>query len=231
MALLADLRDRFGRHTPALALEPAASAWMVRLALAAADRPAAESVVAGAEALSGANPELPVLAACAAHARGLLDGDPDALAHAAAHAADPWARASAAEDLGRALEAAGRRAEAAESLEHALASYQDMGAARDAARTRRRLRGLGVHHRHWSSAERPVSGWDSLTETQHAVSLLVADGWTNRQIAEQMFLSVHTVTFHLRQVYRKLNISSRVELARFAVAEDRDGADPPGHGR
>ncbi|TMR13938.1 hypothetical protein ETD85_57165 [Nonomuraea zeae] len=215
-----------------LALEPAAGSWMVRFALAADDRQAAEVVVAGAEALSRASPGLPALAAFAAHARGLLDGDINALAQAAAaQAADVWARASAAEDLGVALWSAGRREEAAAGLERALAIYQEMGAARDAGRARQRLRALGVRHRHWSAAERPVSGWDSLTETQHAVALLVADGWTNRQVAEQMFLSVHTVSFHLRQVYRKLNIGSRVELARLAVTESLITEDRATQGR
>ena len=59
-----------------------------------------------------------------------------------------------------------------------------------------------------------MSGWASLTGTEHAGYDLVAQGLTNRQTAEQMFISEHTVAFHLRQVFRKLNIRSRVELAR-----------------
>ncbi|RVX43708.1 AAA ATPase-like protein [Nonomuraea polychroma] len=204
-----------------LAMEPTAAPWLVRVALAADDRSAAESVAAAADALSRASPRFPALAASAAHVRGLLDGDRDALARAAEQAADAWARASAEEDLGVALDAAGQREEAVRSLDRALAAYVETGSARDAARIRQRLRGMGVRHRHWNSAKRPASGWDSLTETEYTVSLLVVDGWTNRQIAEQMFISVHTVTFHLRQVYRKLSINSRVELARLAVAQGR----------
>ncbi|MGI5287877.1 LuxR C-terminal-related transcriptional regulator [Nonomuraea polychroma] len=204
-----------------LAVEPTAAPWLVRVALAADDRSAAESVAAAADALSRANPRFPALAAAAVHVRGLLDGDRDALARAAEQAADTWARASAEEDLGVALDAAGQREEAARSLDRALGAYVETGSARDAARIRQRLRGLGVRHRHWNAAKRPASGWDSLTETEYTVSLLVVDGWTNRQIAEQMFISVHTVTFHLRQVYRKLSINSRVELARLAVAQGR----------
>ncbi|MGP3961590.1 AAA family ATPase [Nonomuraea sp. 3N208] len=205
----------------ALAMEPTAGPWLVRVALGADDRSAAESVAVAAEALSRANPQFPALAAPAAHVRGLLDGDRDALASAAEQAVDAWARASAEEDLGMALEAAGRREEAARSLDLALAAYVETGSLRDAARIRQRLRGMGVRHRHWNSAKRPDSGWDSLTETEYTVSLLAVDGWTNRQIAEQMFISVHTVTFHLRQVYRKLSINSRVELTRLAVAQGR----------
>jgi DNA-binding CsgD family transcriptional regulator len=48
---------------------------------------------------------------------------------------------------------------------------------------------------------------------------LVAEGLTNRQVAERMFLSRHTVDFHLRQVFRKLGINSRVELVAVALEQ------------
>ncbi|SEU47477.1 AAA family ATPase [Nonomuraea wenchangensis] len=226
MSLLAELPGPL-----MLTIEPAAGPWMARVALDAEDRAAAEFVVAAAEALGGANHEFPALGAAAAHARGLLERDCDALALAAGRAEDVWARASAEEDLGKVLAAEGRRVEATQRLERALGTYDDIGSVRDAARVRWRLRGMGVRHRHWSYAERPVSGWDSLTETEHAVSSLAADGWTNPQIAEQMFISVHTVAFHLRQVFRKLGIRSRVELARLAAEQTRDGFDPPPGGK
>jgi DNA-binding CsgD family transcriptional regulator len=62
-----------------------------------------------------------------------------------------------------------------------------------------------------------VSGWDSLTDTERAVSELVVQGLTNRQVADQLFMSAHTVAFHLRHVFRKLEIGSRVELTRLAL--------------
>ena len=52
------------------------------------------------------------------------------------------------------------------------------------------------------------------------VADLVAQGLTNRQVAARLFLSPHTVDFHLRQIYRKLDIDSRVKLTRL-VAEHR----------
>jgi DNA-binding CsgD family transcriptional regulator len=85
------------------------------------------------------------------------------------------------------------------------------------ARIRSRLRTLGVRRRHWSYGDRQLSGWGSLTDTERSVAELVAEGLTNRQVAERMFLSPHTVVFHLRQVFRKLEISSRVELTRLAA--------------
>ena len=78
-------------------------------------------------------------------------------------------------------------------------------------------RGVGVRRRHWTNTERPVSGWGSLTDTERTVAGLVAEGLTNPQVAARMFLSRHTVDFHLRQVFRKLQVASRVELARQVV--------------
>ena len=62
----------------------------------------------------------------------------------------------------------------------------------------------------------PVPGWADLTDTQRMVAELVIDGLTNRGAGARLFLSPHTVDFHLRQIYRKLGIRSRVELARLA---------------
>ena len=79
---------------------------------------------------------------------------------------------------------------------------------------------MPVRRRHWSlSADRPVSGWQSLTDTERVASELVAQGLNNQQVADQMYISVHTVAFHMRQIFRKLNIGSRVELARIVIRQ------------
>jgi DNA-binding CsgD family transcriptional regulator/tetratricopeptide (TPR) repeat protein len=209
--------------------EPDAAAWLARTALAAQDRPAAETVTITAEQLARDNPGFATLAASAAHARGILRGDRVTLSHASAAHAGPWGRASAAEDLGillaRATGGSGNDA-AIGALDRALEGYQRIGALRDAARIRARLRRLGVRRRHWTHTERPVSGWSSLTDTERNVAALAAQGLTNPQVATQMFVSPHTVKFHLRQVFRKLGIGSRVELARLAT-EHTPGGDPP----
>ena len=57
-------------------------------------------------------------------------------------------------------------------------------------------------------------GRDSLTETERSVSELVAQGLTNREVGERLFISKHTVDAHLRCIFRKLGLSSRVQLAR-----------------
>ncbi|MET9070371.1 helix-turn-helix transcriptional regulator, partial [Streptosporangium sandarakinum] len=218
MTRLVGLYDGLAGHAGVLTGEPAAAAWLVRTALAAGDRRRADEVVAAAEDLAGRNPCLPGPPVAAAHARGLRDSDPAALGRAAAGYADPWARASAAEDLGVLLGAApGRRDAAVGTLDGALSGYGGVGARRDAARVRRRLRELGERRRHWERVDHPDSGWSSLTGTERAVCDLVSQGLTNRQAAEQMFVSEHTVAFHLRQIFRKLGVRSRVELARLAA--------------
>jgi DNA-binding CsgD family transcriptional regulator len=90
-----------------------------------------------------------------------------------------------------------------------------VGASWDARRVRSRLRGLGVRRR-LVTAEPETSGWAALTTSELTVARLVAEGLTNREVAERLFVSPHTVNSHLRHVFLKLGINSRVELARLA---------------
>ncbi|MGA8466656.1 MAG: helix-turn-helix transcriptional regulator, partial [Trebonia sp.] len=110
-------------------------------------------------------------------------------------------------------------------LKDALGGYAQVGAERDQARIRRRLRKLGIRRRHWSTpAVRPVTGWDSLTYTEQAVAGLVAEGLSNNQAAARLYISTHTVAHHLRQAFRKLSIASRVELTRIVIQQAADGS-------
>ncbi|WP_230860067.1 helix-turn-helix transcriptional regulator [Actinoplanes aureus] len=65
---------------------------------------------------------------------------------------------------------------------------------------------------------RLATGWSQLSEMERRITSLVSAGLTNRQIAKQVHLSAHTVNYHLRKVYKKLGINTRVELAHAAVA-------------
>jgi DNA-binding CsgD family transcriptional regulator len=58
------------------------------------------------------------------------------------------------------------------------------------------------------------SRWDRLTEREKAVARLAAEALTNQQIARRLGITTHTVNFHLRQIFAKLEIGSRVSLAR-----------------
>jgi DNA-binding CsgD family transcriptional regulator len=205
-------------HRGLLLEAPATAAWLVRTALAAGDTQLAAAVARAAETLAADNPGYPAIAAMAAHTLGLAGQDPTHLAEAAARHPDPWARASAAEDLGVLHARQADQGHAIHHLTQAIEGYESTGAAADTARVRRRLRKLGVRRRHWTqSASRPATGWESLTDTEHNVSDLVAQGLNNGQVAARMYLSTSTVAFHLRHIFRKLTISSRVELARLVL--------------
>jgi DNA-binding CsgD family transcriptional regulator len=71
---------------------------------------------------------------------------------------------------------------------------------------------------HGSKPLRPTFGWESLTEAEYSVTELVAGGLTNREVAARLFLSPHTVDSHLRHIFRKLDINSRVDLVRMVTA-------------
>jgi DNA-binding CsgD family transcriptional regulator len=102
---------------------------------------------------------------------------------------------------------------AIDALGRALALYTELGATWDARRVHSRLRELGVRRR-LVAAEPETSGWGALTGSELTVARLVAEGLTNREVAERLFVSPHTVNSHLRHAFSKLGISSRVELAR-----------------
>jgi ATP/maltotriose-dependent transcriptional regulator MalT len=205
-----------------LMTESNAAPWLTRLAVGAGDAAGAEAMVATAERIAHDNPGFPTFAASAAHARGILRGDAEALTDALATHVRPYGRASAAEDLACVLAHAtgtcpADREPVIHALDEALGLYQKIGASHDAARVRARLRRLGARRRHWGQSNRPVAGWDSLTPTERSVAILVAQGLTNPQVAGRMFVSPHTVKFHLRRIFQKLGVGSRVELARSAA--------------
>jgi DNA-binding CsgD family transcriptional regulator len=80
---------------------------------------------------------------------------------------------------------------------------------------------LGGH----SNGNSRAFGWDSLTDTERSVSDLLVQGLTNRQVGERLFISRHTVDYHRRSIFRKLGVSSRVELTRLAMNRSTEG-DP-----
>ena len=207
---------------PTLLLQEPAAGGLTRVALAAGDRELAQAVVTCSEQLALSNAGLRSVRAAADHARGLLERNAVLLSRAAADYRHPWSAASAHEDAGAVLADGGQRKEARSQCELALAGYERAGAERDAARLRSRLRELGVRTGHWIRIQRPVSGWDSLTDSERRVAGAVAEGLTNRQTAERLFVSRHTVDFHLRRIFLKLDIGSRVELTRPAPQHTGD---------
>jgi DNA-binding CsgD family transcriptional regulator len=210
---------------PLVPLDPSDDPQLVRIAIASGDTELAESAAAAAERRHEINPDLPSAAASAAHARGLLTGDAALLARAVGileGGQRPLALASALEDLAVAQTRAGRTDQAIAALDRALVIHAGCGARWDLARVRRRLRQLGVRRR-LAAESRPAQGWAALTDSELAVVRLVADGLTNREAAERLYISPHTVDGHLRHAFEKLEINSRVMLTRIAAEHPRTG--------
>jgi DNA-binding CsgD family transcriptional regulator/tetratricopeptide (TPR) repeat protein len=217
MELLYDHYEALPTTPILLVADPGAAAWLTRLALAVGDRNRAEAVASCARQLAVNTSGQPCLAAAARHAQGLLDRDAVALRQAAEEHPHPLVAARAAEDAGVVLAEEGDHHAAGEAFERALAAYERAGADRDAARLRSRLRQIGIRPCHWTRAERPTTGWLSLTDTELTVAVLIAEGLTNAQAAARVFLSRHTIDFHLRKVFRKLGVRSRSELTRLVL--------------
>jgi DNA-binding CsgD family transcriptional regulator len=195
---------------------------LVRIALGAGDDELAEVAAAQADRRAQRNPGVATIVATAAHVRGLLESDVEALERAVdlfATGPRPLAGGYALEDLGVARARAGATDAAIEALDGALVRYTEAGATWDAGRVRSRLRDHGVRRR-VVARERAETGWAAMTDSELAVARRVAQGLTNREVAEQLFVSPHTVSSHLRSVFTKLDINSRLALARLAAEHD-----------
>jgi DNA-binding NarL/FixJ family response regulator len=198
----------------------------VRIATAVGDEELAEHGISIAERRASLNPEVPSCAAAAAHARGIRSESAEDLEHAVSlyrGGARPLAHASALEDLGRVLAQRGDNASAIAALDKALTIATRVGASWDVARIRGRLRRLGVRRRP-AKIDRPETGWEALTEAESGVANLIAHGCTNREIADKLFISPHTVNTHVRHVFEKLGVNSRVQLTRLVA--DRSVQSP-----
>ena len=103
-----------------------------------------------------------------------------------------------------------RRTDARAHLRAALSRFEALGARAWAERARTELRASGE-----SSRRRDPSTLDDLTAQELQIAHLVAEGNTNREVAGRLFLSPRTIDFHLRNIFRKLGITSRTELARW----------------
>ena len=123
---------------------------------------------------------------------------------------------------GRALAAAGERDQAAEELATAAGIFESCGALPRRHAADRELGKLGKRvHRRTRRGKADGTGIELLTERELEVARLVVDRKTNAQIAEELFLSPKTVETHIRHLFQKLEVSSRVEVARVVEREDR----------
>ena len=192
---------------------------LVRLALALGHRDVAAEVAAAVGADVSLAPDVPTVKSVALRCQGLVDADVEPLLEAVTFARRApllLEHTGACEDAATVLADHGRRDEAAALLTEAMERFEQAGADSWAGRVRAKLRALGVHPGAHGSRQRPEGGWESLTETEVSVSLLVAAGLTNGAVARRLYISPHTVNTHLRHVFAKLGVSNRVELAAMA---------------
>ena len=125
---------------------------------------------------------------------------------------------------GRALAQTGELDRAVSELQHAAAALEACGALRWRDEAERELRKLGHRvHRRTRRGKAGATGIEALTSRELQVARLVVDRKTNPQIAAELFLSQKTVETHLRNIFRKVDVSSRVELARTVERADSDG--------
>ena len=213
-ALLADGWDQCERDGFAIDY-PALGPDLVRLTLATGHRKRAEQVASAVTDLAASQDASPITGA-ALRCRGLLDRDADMLRAAAdfyAASAYPLETAIAHEEAATVLAGDGAVDSAATLLDEALTTFERLGAARDVARAEARLRERGIRRGRRGSRKRPALGWQSLTPTEQSIVDLVAEGLSNPQIGDRLYVSRRTVQTHLSHVFAKLAISSRTQLA------------------
>jgi DNA-binding CsgD family transcriptional regulator len=195
-------------------------AWFLAVvpsAVEAGDREVAERVADDAREVAARNPGVRTHAGIAAFARGLLDDDLVLIREGGdllTGSPRPLMRGTGALETGRALIRHGFPDEGTSQLEDAVATFTAMGAHGPARQSEALLARLGASTVHPPPRRsRPAQGWDALTEAERRVARLVAQGHTNRSVAEALFVSTHTVSTHMRSIFQKLVVRSRTQLA------------------
>jgi ATP/maltotriose-dependent transcriptional regulator MalT len=204
---------------------------LTRSFLAAGQRDEAGQAAAAAQACADVVglPMAGAVAALAAASLDLHDGKATAAAEKALKAAAALEEVENLFDAatarllgGRALAQAGEPDRAAVELERAAAAFESFGSDRYRLQAERELRKLGRSiHRRTRPGVRDGAGVDSLTERELQIARLIVDRKTNPQIAAELFLSSKTVETHVRNTFRKLGVSSRVEVARAIERAER----------
>ena len=193
-----------------------------RVASAAGDAGLRARVLQATDLLERERPAIPLFTGVAGYARGILERDAQALVAAAdvLHSSSrPLLYAGAAEDAGAELARADHPDEAVDQLNAAFYTYLHHEALADARRVGRELRRFGVQRR-IVSQPRAKTGWDSLTDAELKVVNLIAQGATNRSVAQRLHVTPHTVKAHLHNAFAKLGINSRAELSKLMHGTD-----------
>ena len=124
--------------------------------------------------------------------------------------------------FGERLRRARQRADAREPLKEALETFERLGARGWAERARTELRATGEQQ-----TRRTETAAEQLTPHELQIAVLVSQGMTNREAAAALFLSPKTIEYHLGQIYRKLDVRGRAQLARLMAMESPEGPRDP----
>ncbi|HEY6762556.1 MAG TPA: AAA family ATPase [Baekduia sp.] len=138
------------------------------------------------------------------------------------HDGQPFEKARTQLAYGERLRRDRRRADAREQLTKALDTFERLGATPWAERARVELRATGGAAAEGGAAEKEAvaaAGLEELTAHELQIARLVAYGMTNREVAAKLFLSPKTIEYHLSQIYRKLDLRSRTQLASLMAQE------------
>ena len=213
---LAALTDAFDGDTEEIEEIEVLLADAVRLATETGDLSLAQELTGRAEALA-AESEIPHRQANALYCRGLLDHDGARLLTAAERyeqAGRPLPRAKALEAAAGYFVDADDRTQARAAFTTAVEVYNSLGAAADAARLQAEFRAHGIRRGPHAKHRRAQSGWDSLTATEIKIAAFVEEGLSNPEIAARLLLSRRTVATHVSHILKKLNVNSRIDIAR-----------------
>ena len=194
---------------------PVFGADLVRLALGRGEPGRAREVAAAVAEVAGKD-AVPWIVGAALRCQGLAQHDADALQAAVAvyaRGSRPLELALAAEEAGTILAQQGSQDQGRPLLERAVEIYERLGAVRDVARAEQVLRAAGIRRGRRGPRGRPPIGWASLTPAEKTVAGLVAEGLSNPQIGERLYVSRRTVQTHLAHVFAKLDIATRAQLA------------------
>jgi len=151
------------------------------------------------------------------YCRGVLEGDAGKLIKAAARYADagrPLLRAKALEAAAGLFVRNEDRSQARVAFTRALEIYGSLGATADVGRLQAQFRAHGIRRGPRAKHRQKQTGWDSLTPAEVRVAALVEEGLSNPQIAAKLFTSRRTVATHVSHILKKLDVHSRIDIAR-----------------
>jgi DNA-binding CsgD family transcriptional regulator/tetratricopeptide (TPR) repeat protein len=191
----------------------------VRLATETGDAAAAQSLASHTDALA-AGSEIAHRQANVLYCRGLLDRDAPRLLAAAQRyddASRPLSAAQALEAAAGYFVDADDRDQARAAFTRAVEVYTALGAAADVARLQAVFRVHGIRRGPRAKHRRAQSGWDSLTATEIKIAAFVEEGLSNPEIAARLLLSRRTVATHVSHILKKLDVHSRIDIAREAA--------------